>query len=47
MTQGVRIQVVLPAYVAKILKKQAQKEQRSLSGLAAYLLENASRPTTD
>jgi short-subunit dehydrogenase len=46
MAQGVRVQVVLPLPVAQALKDRAAREQRSLSNLAAQILESANRPTT-
>jgi hypothetical protein len=43
MTQGVRVQAVVPPTIAEALKQRAAREQRSLSNLAAYLLEQAAR----
>jgi hypothetical protein len=43
MTQGIRIQAVVPPSVAEALKQRAAREQRSLSNLAAYLLEQSAR----
>ena len=46
MAQGVRVQVVLTPTVAKLLKEKAASEQRTVSNLAAYLIERSLRPTT-
>lgn len=47
MAQGVRIQAVVPPTIAEALKQRAAQEQRSLSNLAAYLLEQAARAERD
>ena len=46
MAQSVRVQVVLTPTVAKLLKEKAASEQRTVSNLAAYLIERSLRPTT-
>jgi len=46
MAQGDRVQVVLPRAVADALRERARTEQRTVSNLAAYLLEAALRSTT-
>jgi hypothetical protein len=46
MAQGTRIQVILPAKVAAALKDRAAEEQRTVSNLAAYIIETALRPTS-
>ena len=46
MAQGVRVQVVLTPLVAKLLKDKAANEQRTVSNLAAYLIERSLRSTT-
>jgi hypothetical protein len=46
MAQGIRVQVVLTPAVAKLLKDKASSEQRTVSNLAAYLIERSLRPTT-
>lgn len=46
MAQGVRVQVVLTPAVARLLKEKAAGEQRTVSNLAAYLIERSLRPTT-
>ena len=46
MAQGIRVQVVLTPTVAKLLKEKAASEQRTVSNLAAYLIERSLRPTT-
>ena len=46
MAQGTRVQVVLSPSVASLLKERAASEQRTVSNLAAYLIERALRPTT-
>jgi hypothetical protein len=46
MAQGVRVQVVLAPAVARLLKDKAAREQRTVSNLAAYLIERSLRSTT-
>lgn len=46
MAQGVRVQVVLTPVVARLLKDKAASEQRTVSNLAAYLIERSLRSTT-
>ena len=41
MAQGVRVQVVLPLSIADKLKARANAESRTVSSLAAYMIESA------
>ena len=43
MAQGVRVQVVLPPAVAEQLKQQAADQSRTVSNLAAFMIEAALR----
>jgi len=48
MTQGIRVQVVMPPAVADQLKTKAKAQGRTVSSLAAYIIETALRsPTGD
>jgi transposase len=46
MAQGTRVQVVLPPGVAQQLKQRASLENRTVSNLAAYMIESALRATS-
>ena len=46
MAQGVRVQVVLPPSIADKLKARANAENRTVSNLAAYMIESALRATS-
>jgi len=41
MAQGVRVQLVMPAPIAEMLKKRAELEGRTLSSLGTYIIESA------
>jgi hypothetical protein len=41
MAQGVRVQVVLPPAVAEQLRQQAADQSRTVSNLAAFMIEAA------
>jgi hypothetical protein len=41
MAQGVRVQVVLPQSIADKLKDRANADGRTVSSLAAYMIESA------
>ena len=43
MAQGVRVQVVLPPAVAEQLRQQAADQSRTVSNLAAFMIEAALR----
>ena len=43
MAQGVRVQLVMPAPIAAMLKKRAELEGRTLSSLGTYIIESALR----
>jgi len=41
MSQGVRIQLILPPAVAELLKAKAKAEGRTVSSLGSFLIEAA------
>ena len=43
MAQGIRVQVVMPPAVADQLKARAEAQGRTVSSLAAYIIETALR----
>jgi len=43
MAQGIRVQVVMPPAVADQLKARAKAQGRTVSSLAAYIIETALR----
>ena len=41
MTQGTRVQLILPPVVAELLKEKAKAEGRTVSSLGSFLIEAA------
>jgi hypothetical protein len=41
MSQGIRVQLVLPQSIAELLKAKAKAEGRTVSSLGAFLIEAA------